>query len=165
MQDFCSRLLRPVVRIVDDVIDSPLRTKRPCRLGVRGTPGIGKTMLGLYMLWRLMNDSKHKGRTLQYVVLQENKPVVYTISPDGSIHEGGDIQLGCLAVRDSVPWAQNHAHGSVFFVTSPNEDVYRKFSSKGDSTYVHTYLPTWTWLELQAAKHCVPTPISEVRLS
>jgi hypothetical protein len=136
------------------------------RVGVRGTPGIGKTMLGYYVLWRLLTDPTYASQSVQYVVHQHKQDLVYTIPRVGDV----TVRVGtravrkmCLAVRDSVKWEQYHGQGSVFFVASPNNSVYRRFESKDDGSHVHAYLPVWTWEELCLFRRSAPDLLLQVR--
>lgn len=140
-----------------------LRSEMPPQhwLGVRGTPGIGKSMLGWYALWRSLHDMPTA--TVQYVkVGQGAHPTgvdVYTIPPAG----GGAVtwssnvrtlQPSAIVVWDSVRFPHDDDVANVqniLFVTSPNNRVYKNFKFKYPDS-VHRFLPPWSPPEMDALR-------------
>jgi DNA replication protein DnaC len=131
---------------------------------ISGTPGIGKSLFFVYILYRLMNDFHTK--TLSF---KPNR-VIYQIGPT---YKCFDLQQQIVTIirsfdalelvrqedtfyvidgQTSVPLASSCV---VLFISSPHSEWYKEFVKQKMAT--KWFFPVWTLAELQTCqRHCYP---------
>jgi hypothetical protein len=156
-----------VRKCYEDVFDLLLeRISRGFKsFAISGTPGIGKSLFFVYILYRLMGDFRAK--TLS---LKPNR-VVYHI---GSAYECFDLQQQVVTTiskryaeilvreqdtfyvidgRTSEPLASSCV---VLFISSPRSELYKNFVKQKMAK--EWFIPVWTLAELQTCqRHCYPS--------
>ena len=125
-----------------------------CKVTIKGTPGIGKSIFALYAMW------KARRRGMRVVFIRADRPCL-VFNKDDTVHSCGsaiDLEMACVthsSVEDRttlllVDGCSPPAGASVFtvLVTSPRKDAYWKFNKEPHSTL--RYMPPFSESELIA---------------
>jgi hypothetical protein len=130
---------------------------------ITGTPGIGKSMFLLYLLWKLVTDSQKKRVLFVY-----NPDIIYYDGNEGifslkNVPPKNDLsfwneELWCLldAKEQGPNSLSNFRYGDCVFVLSmsPRREMTNDFKKPPVPTYF--YMPLWNEIELQAIAHLFP---------
>jgi Crinkler effector protein N-terminal domain len=131
---------------------------------ISGTPGIGKSLFFVYILYRLMDDFKTKTLSLKITrVIHQSGPTyecfdleqqtVTTTTLDdaaGLVRQKDTFYI--IDGRTSVPLVSSCV---VLFISSPRSEEYKAFVKQKKAK--KWYFPVWTLAELQTCQHhCYP---------
>lgn len=121
-----------------------------------GTPGIGKSYFGLYLLWKLRTTNVGDPRSILYRPV--NSPDFYWFSSDGvggvQIAPPGDLALRPLLqncrtvviVDAEKPPMGVGVEAVTVLITSPRRSIYWGFSKFGETTF--RYMPVFSLEEM-----------------
>jgi Crinkler effector protein N-terminal domain len=131
---------------------------------ISGTPGIGKSLFFVYILYRLMDDFKTKtlplkpnrvvyqvGPTFECFDLQQQVVTrITTYDVEGLVQEEDTFYV--IDGQTSVPLISSCV---VLFISSPRSEEYKAFVKQKKAK--KWYFPVWTLAELQTCqRHCYP---------
>ena len=130
-----------------------------------GTPGIGKTMFGLYFLWRLQRERAALGGC---VVYQSAEGMCSVLDADGArlYPQGAHFILALLLRNDTYYLVDGrtpeHATCRTLLITSPKRAVWGKWVMQ-NSAALH-YAPVFSLAELLACRACCYEGVPETRV-
>lgn len=131
---------------------------------ISGTPGIGKSLFFVYILYRLMDDFRMKtlslkpnrvvyqiGSTFECFDLQHQLVIRTTkLDAEGLVREQDTLYI--IDGRTSEPLVSSCV---VLFISSPCSEWYKEFVKQKMAK--EWYFPVWTLAELQTCQcHCYP---------
>ncbi|KAI8905906.1 hypothetical protein EDD86DRAFT_211086 [Gorgonomyces haynaldii] len=140
-----------LLKIIDE--NRGLTERRMYRMAITGTPGIGKSMFLIYVMWRLAQ------RKIPTVVLhrQKDRGRIYVFQRDScriAMHYSDVVDYLGLAttwyLTDTLqpPPAESIA-ATTILVSSPDRKHYKEFLKYSATAELH-YLPVWSLDELNA---------------
>ena len=155
MQHFPSKVY--IRNHYDCIYNRMLQMEPTYRFIVRGTPGIGKSMFAVYLMYRHRNvgsvvyhPRSSKVLFIYTIDSRQHTPVVYKCN-NNSLNLGSYLRMkSTLYIVDGrVPRYDSEVLCNCVMITSPNnklENEYRKVSASA------IIMPTWTYDELQKCR-------------
>ncbi|KAI3631272.1 hypothetical protein MIR68_010762 [Amoeboaphelidium protococcarum] len=129
--------------------------------GISGTPGIGKSLFFIYILFRIMNDDSpwkpkrivyQKGDEFECYDLENHDVVGPT---DGSVITNLICRSDTLYVADGRDTRPRMSACITLFISSPRSDHFKGFVKQQRATVC--YFPVWTLEELSVCRQkCYP---------
>ena len=127
---------------------------------ITGTPGIGKTVFGLYELMKVVNE----GKTVYYhradIYVKCCNGFATVLKKKDFLREVRLASTNDWYIVDGVkPYFINHTKAFILLTTSPRKEIWYKFSDEhGANTY---WMPVWTEEELNSCREVAYPFVSE----
>jgi hypothetical protein len=163
LQDEIKKLY--VRKCYQDVFDLLLEQIKGGRksFAISGTPGIGKSLFFVYILYRLMDDFRTKTLSLKpkrivYHCVDER--TWFDLEKQTVVELGQSDARALLRKQDTLYIVDGRTTPSsstciTLFISSPRSEWYKEFVKQ--KTAKEWYFPVWTLAELQACqRHCYP---------
>jgi len=125
------------------------------KLVITGSPGIGKSVFGWYLLWWVTQQA-HAPPAI--VLDQGPRDKVYCFLRDGPVLEAASLDSFHTYTSDPLAWLIVDGHkpplkasAKTILITSPDHDVWWHFHKERGATV--RYMPAWDMAELEACRH------------
>jgi uncharacterized protein with ACT and thioredoxin-like domain len=130
---------------------------------ISGTPGIGKSLFFVYMLYRLLNDTSTENmitkpkyivydcaRYMTCIDLENKTEVDLDLNDAKKLIDKQDTLYVIDGKTTPLP-----SHCTTLFISSPRDGDYKQFVEHKNA--IERYFPVWTLTELQTCQsHCYP---------
>ena len=113
---------------------------------INGTPGVGMTTFGVYVLLRLLQARKHETvvwvETAYYLIFKGGRVTRST----GMFDPWKAVSLHWVLYNAVKPYSTIPARVNVLLFTSPKREIWFKFAKQPSAAT--WYMPLWEWPEL-----------------